>query len=508
MWKHHAIFIGLCLVLQHPIAAQTYRVDEDFGDGGVVRKIPLIIRERIFYKLLVDTNALYVLSQSSYVRNNLDTFYTTRIDKLDIDGNVDLQFGLNRGYIVYAQTEKPKSRWDLAHYEEDLYLYGHQGDTLTISIIDKRRGMHRNYRTVEITPNKLVSIRRILYDSLGILLSGTWINPSTQRKELFVCRLNRFNYQPDWHWGYTDKGWVVYGRKNTDVRLNDIAYHGQGLVVYGFGRDPQLELGVFFRLTAEGEIDRTFGTFRNVTTVEDYGYHPWSTVHIDAAGKIYLLDPLYPTHVIGFTSKGKPDTRYGFGGVATNTDVEALGFQALGAFGAPDGRVFIVGYRVKEDAEKLVGVVLGYNSDGSINTALGRDGYLEVETDSHLAFFDGHIDDRDRIYLLGTEFDSISDLSNQKGGEALYLTRLVQKTSAVDHTAAPKTRFYLWQNVLYSDLEQSHWEEIVLIDKVGRPLYSAREVMLPLHLPSLPAGVYILRARSGAAHYTQLLFVQ
>jgi len=506
--RYCAILLCCSLSIGAYLAAQTYQVDEHFGEDGVVR-LPTNGSEHILsYKLLIDGNALYLLSQINGLNNNGEPHYRLRIDKLDVNGKINPQFGQG-GQLTIHQSKQPKARWDLSLCDAHLFVLGQQGDTLEVYVFDKQSGSPIGYKSVDIAPHELYSIRRIRCDSSGITLSGTWVESSSQRKELFLHRLQRKTLLADTSWGTNHSGWVVYGRRNTQVRLNDIAFHGHGLVVYGFGRDRELELGVIFKLTATGEIDRAFGTFRNVTTIENFGYHPYSTLHVDGTEKVYLFDPLYPTHVLRYTSKGKPDTRYGFGGVATHTDVEALDFRALGAFGAPDGRVYIVGYRLAEDEKKHVGVVLGYTSNGAINTDLGQDGYWEVEDSIHLALLDGHIDDSDRIYLLGTAYEEGRDISKPKGGKALYLTRLVQKTSNAKHLIEQKPRFYIVQRMLYSHQDRpQYWEEIALYNWFGNIVYRSHEVALPLQLPPLPTGLYVLRARSVHAHCTQLLFIQ
>jgi uncharacterized delta-60 repeat protein len=210
---------------------------------------------------------------------------------------------------------------------------------------------------------------------------------------------------------------------------------GRAVVAGGDGQGDMLAL----RLTARGQLDRSFGQNRSgVTAIDVAGFA--ESVALAPGGRILLGSAngnanARPMVVARLTSSGRLDRGFGRGGVAQVrfwNPLRAAGTPVNGLFVGRDGSVTGAGHidYIGGDGHGTVGI-FRLNSKGQLARGFGRGGHVEVafkNRDGSFAFWFPcamGVDVRGRILASG---DSILN------GRASLLTTRITARGALDRS--------------------------------------------------------------------------
>jgi uncharacterized delta-60 repeat protein len=162
---------------------------------------------------------------------------------------------------------------------------------------------------------------------------------------------------------------------------------GDIVVILGINNIIATEAFGLVRFTSEGRLDTTFGT-KGVTmvTFTDFINEP-SSVAVQPDGDIVVVGFSETTSggfnfaMARFTPNGQLDDTFGNGGLVT---VQPPGIQpsAMVVMVQPNGQIIEGGSVIGINNETPGGTVLGrFNSDGSLDTTFGTNGFAVASTD-------------------------------------------------------------------------------------------------------------------------------
>jgi uncharacterized delta-60 repeat protein len=203
-----------------------------------------------------------------------------------------------------------------------------------------------------------------------------------------VARYNA-NGSLDAGFGTGGKATVVFDGQNYEDTARAVALQADGKIVVGgsaYSTDQRHQIFAVTRLTADGQVDTSFGTGGKVqTAISEVSYlnsDEINAIAVDANGKIlvagstgqYIINDFA---VARYNADGSLDSSFGTGGIVV-TDSGVGEDVARGIALQPDGKILVAGNMSGGGGNDNFGVVR-YNPDGSLDTSFGNGGMTNTD---------------------------------------------------------------------------------------------------------------------------------
>lgn len=432
------------------------QIDASFGAAGVAtgQPEPEMSQDITFAMALPGNKTLIVLN--AYGQDTIDE---TRLIVLDATGQLDITFG-NNGLV----------RLDLNPGVGEEYLYGGA-----------------------VQPDG------------KIVLCGISVDPNLGLPQGFVLRLNA-NGTPD----ATFNG---NGRVNAPPLLfvsflGSIALQPDGkIVAVGATLDlaTQTILGLLLRLNSNGQLDFTFGTAGVVRLSALSSRLSFiNDIARAADGKFLLVGSLLTEtdslRIVRLNANGSVDNTFGTGGMATFFPAGTQATLASKCRVQADGKIVVLASALIDSTTFEEGYALTrLNSDGQIDATFGSSGFAVQRNNQSAADLALQADGRILVggaYFLPTDEGLFVHRYNNSVVSAKELRLDLGSARAFPNPAREQT-------TIHFDIAESQRLQIDLLDLHGRttaalsPMraWEAGQNLLPVELPTLPAGLYWMRFR-------------
>jgi uncharacterized delta-60 repeat protein len=187
--------------------------------------------------------------------------------------------------------------------------------------------------------------------------------------------------------GVLDNSWGGDGRidiaggAGNDYLYNAVVLPDGRILVCGTSYNGQTDDLGYALFTPDGRLDKSFGTMGISTVHSDEGFltmYNGSLVQPDGkivnAGEV-INYPVYKIALTRLTNDGTPDPMFGDNGMVTTAFADGDDGAYASALQS-DGKIVITGYSLK--GSEYDGIVMRYQSNGSVDSTFGIDGIVRV----------------------------------------------------------------------------------------------------------------------------------
>lgn len=398
-----------------PVAAQLFSdgsLDSSFGVSGLKTDFSLGLTGATPTAFLINGSSLYV---AGYVPQGTPSYGYATMSKTDFSFNLDNAFG-SSGHSVYIGGKSlGRIRKTIALSDGKTLIAGDVvGPLDTIGFVARLNedgSFDPSFGTAGVVID-LFGEQQDAVTGLGVLPDGHFVvGGSSASGQLAMTRLNSD--------GSRDTSFGIGG-----VKIHSFAGFWPGNSPFLFGVTAQGKILAVFsdnggpkvvRLLDDGSFDSGFsgdGVFDDAISVPGAAYSDPLYSLAQPNGKILIAGSCDDTNgdpcawFMRLNSDGSLDSGFGTAGFTVIVRPNAWELTPMGLALAPSGKIYSLAATGSGDE----GALIGLNSDGSVNTALGGSGLIELGVDFHLdsnawqrPFID--VDETGNIYGLGLDAD-------------------------------------------------------------------------------------------------------
>ena len=205
------------------------------------------------------------------------------------------------------------------------------------------------------------------------ILAVGYATPGSQ-----VAIMSRYNSDGSLDTSFGTSGFITVYSTGTGPSINSIAIQSDGKIVCAGGTQiTSVWNFLLARYNPDGTIDTSFGT--NGYVLVNYGFDvDVQSVAVQSDGKIVVggdcyLNSTYLFFITRYNSDGTLDTSFGTNGYNNETPGEWDRIESIAILS--DGKIVAGGYLYLYSTGQYYFCVARYNSDGSLDTSFGTNGY-------------------------------------------------------------------------------------------------------------------------------------
>lgn len=469
------LLFSLSFLIHSAFFAQNIVLDSTFGENG------LVIFDNPAYSYynskVVETDN-HDLIICSFVRNNSDHKFYQRIIKIDRNGRLYEDFGVDGEIIIYLEIfdDNYPSICMIGNNKFAVFEEFYTGK-ISVQIFDIDGNFVNDFNIVRPGWNVGYLPKGILFTGENLFIAAEFYKPiyipdfQDRNDSILLCKTDINGIIDS---TFSENGfllsWILHRNCNITDFIQNKDYFIVSLKFYSEISSSFARYSQIIKFNKDGIFDNIF--VENGILLKE-GNHEYR-LKADESDNVYLCDEKNKT-VEKLDIEGRIVITYGENGIANDTNDILIELNEYN-IAEKNGEIFHVGS--KRQNGKYYSYLMKFDQSGSIQTLWGDNGLIEIDSlhfDFHINYFDSY----GRLLVLGEQF------TDQNIGN-LAIMRFITDSSSSSNDISFSDQFSIFpnpvkENILNIDLKKEISEniKICLFDINHRQISTLFEGKIP-----------------------------